>query len=89
MTDGIPRAYERIKVSRAEGVATIVLANPQRRNAIGPQMINELLWALDDARANDGVRSIVLTGEGKAFCAGGDFTAAPDRSVLPAKGDFA
>jgi enoyl-CoA hydratase/carnithine racemase len=89
VTDRIPRAYERIKVSRAEGVATIVLANPRRRNAIGPQMINELLWALDDARANDDVRSIVLTGEGKAFCAGGDFTASPDRSVLPAKGDFA
>jgi enoyl-CoA hydratase/carnithine racemase len=83
------RVYERIRVSRTAGVETIVLDNPQRRNAIGPQMINELLWALHDARGNDEVRSIVLTGEGKAFCAGGDFTAAPDRSVLPAKGDFA
>jgi len=83
------RAYERIHVAHAGGVATIVLDNPSRRNAIGPQMINELLWALDDARGDDDVRAIVLTGEGKAFCAGGDFTAAPDRSVLPAKGDFA
>jgi enoyl-CoA hydratase/carnithine racemase len=83
------RAYEKIRVDGVGGVATIVLDNPRRRNAIGPQMINELLWALHDARADDEVRSIVLTGEGKAFCAGGDFTAAPDRSVLPPKGDFA
>ncbi len=37
-------------------------------------MINELLWALEDARDADATcASIVLTGEGKAFCAGGDF----------------
>jgi enoyl-CoA hydratase/carnithine racemase len=89
VTRAIDRAYERIRVASAGGVATIVLDNPRRRNAIGPQMINELLWALDDARADDEVRAVVLTGEGKAFCAGGDFTAAPDRSVLPPKGDFA
>ena len=43
-------------------------------------MVNELLYALDDAHADEDVASIVLTGEGKAFCAGGDFaqmTAAP------------
>jgi enoyl-CoA hydratase/carnithine racemase len=83
------RAYERIKVERDGGVATIALSNPPRRNAIGPRMMNELLWALEDARAEDGVRSIVLTGEGKAFCAGGDFTGATHDSELPHKGDFA
>ena len=36
-------------------------------------MVNELLWALDDALGDDAVRSIVLTGAGNAFCAGGDF----------------
>jgi enoyl-CoA hydratase/carnithine racemase len=82
-------AYERIKVERAGAVETIWLSNPQRRNAIGPRMINELLSALDDARAADAVRSIVLTGDGKAFCAGGDFGGATDESNLPHKGDFA
>ena len=83
------RSYERIRVERGGGVETIWLSNPPRRNAIGPRMMNELLWALADARAADEVRSIVLTGEGKTFCAGGDFTGATHESELPHKGDFA
>jgi enoyl-CoA hydratase/carnithine racemase len=67
------RAYTRIRAERAGGVETITLAYPERRNAIGPRMSSELLWALEDARAADDVRAIVLTGEGKAFCSGGDF----------------
>jgi len=86
------RDYARIKVARQGGVETITLSNPEKRNAIGPRMTNELLWALEDARAADDVRSIVLTGEGKAFCAGGDFsemtTGAAD-SKLAHKGDYA
>jgi enoyl-CoA hydratase/carnithine racemase len=83
------RTYERIVVTRAGSVETIALNNPPRRNAIGPQMTNELLWALEDARAAGDVRAIVLTGEGKAFCAGGDFAGANVGDGLPPKGDFA
>jgi enoyl-CoA hydratase/carnithine racemase len=86
------REYGRIKVARAGGVETITLYNPERRNAIGPQMTNELLWALEDARGADEVRAIVLTGDGKAFCAGGDFaqmTGGADAAKLPHKGDYA
>jgi enoyl-CoA hydratase/carnithine racemase len=86
------RDYARIKVARQGGVETITLSNPEKRNAIGPRMTNELLWALEDARAADEVRSIVLTGEGKAFCAGGDFsemTAGAADSKLAHKGDYA
>jgi enoyl-CoA hydratase/carnithine racemase len=67
------RAYQRIRVTREGGVETITLSNPKRRNAIGPRMMTEIFWALEDARAADEVRSIVLTGEGNAFCSGGDF----------------
>ena len=88
------RAYQKIRVATdpASAVTTITLFNPERRNAIGPQMTNELLYALDDAHANADVRVIVLTGEGKAFCAGGDFaqmTAGGDADALPFKGDYA
>src|SRR5579863_7184049 len=86
------RQYGRIKVTRQEGVETLTLSNPEKRNAIGPRMTNELLWALEDARAADDVRSIVLTGEGKAFCAGGDFsemTSGVVESKLAHKGDYA
>ena len=85
------RPYQRIRVARRDGVETITLAYPQRRNAIGPRMMNELLWALEDARAADEVRSIVLTGEGSTFCASGDFaemTSGTTESELPRRGDF-
>src|SRR4030081_1116274 len=87
------RLYAKIKVSDAESVLTITLHVPERRNAIGPQMIHELLHAIDDAHADDDIRSIVLTGDGKAFCAGGDFAqmtgGAADGPALPPKGDYA
>jgi enoyl-CoA hydratase/carnithine racemase len=65
--------YERIKVARDGAVEMITLNNPKRRNAIGPRMMTELWWAIDDAKASDEVRVVVLTGEGAAFCSGGDF----------------
>jgi enoyl-CoA hydratase/carnithine racemase len=86
------RDYGRIKVARDAGVETLTLSYPERRNAIGPQMTNELLWALEDARSADEARVIVLTGEGKAFCAGGDFaqmTSGADGPALAPKGDYA
>jgi enoyl-CoA hydratase/carnithine racemase len=88
----IERAYEKIKVTRDGGVVTLTLSNPARRNAIGPRMTNELLYALEDARAAADVRVIVLTGEGKAFCSGGDFaemTSGATESTLSHKGDYA
>ncbi len=86
------RSFSKIRV--AEGTVTrVTLYNPERRNAIGPQMTNELLWALDDAAKSDAVRVVVITGEGKAFCAGGDFAqmtgGASDAVELPHKGDYA
>ncbi len=88
------RLYAKIRtMSGAHGVRTLTLFNPERRNAIGPQMINELLYAIDDAHADESVRSLVLTGEGGAFCAGGDFAqmtpSGGEGQVLPPKGDYA
>src|SRR5580704_2914060 len=86
-----PASFERIKVGREGTTQTITLANAARRNAIGPVMANELLHALEAAQRDDAVRVIVLTGEGKAFCAGGDFgeMQAGATSKLAHKGDYA
>ncbi len=84
--------YQRLRVASHEGVQTLTLSYPERRNAIGPLMTNELLWALARAHEDEKVRVVVLTGEGKAFCAGGDFaqmTGGGDASELPPKGDYA
>jgi enoyl-CoA hydratase/carnithine racemase len=66
------RPYKTILAEKTGAVATITLNVPDRKNPLGPLMVNELLYALDDARADDEVRVVVLTGAGDAFSAGGD-----------------
>ena len=61
----------RIQVD-ARGVATLTLARPGKHNAMSGRMIRELHEAADRLRADDGVRVVVLAGEGASFCAGGD-----------------
>jgi enoyl-CoA hydratase/carnithine racemase len=81
-----------IQAEHAGAVARLTLDNPARRNAIGPRMVDELLHALDAAWTDDAVRSIVLTGAGKAFCAGGDFSqmsGGADAPPLEHRGDYA
>jgi methylglutaconyl-CoA hydratase len=53
-------------------VRTITLDSPSSANALSTGLLHQLRAALDDARADPGVRLIVLTGAGKAFCAGAD-----------------
>ena len=93
MKDGASDArFALIKSEHAGGVATITLNNPAKRNAIGPRMVNELLYAIEAASADEQVRSLVLTGEGRAFCAGGDFSqmsGGGDVAELEHKGDYA
>jgi len=68
------RQYERIRVERSGARALITLANATRRNAISPVMTTELISALAAAQSDESVRVIVITGEGKTFSAGGDFS---------------
>ena len=63
--------YTTLKFEREEAIARITLARPEKRNAISRAMIEELLRAFDEAEQS-GARVVVLTGEGKAFCAGMD-----------------
>jgi len=58
-----------------DGVATLTLCRPEVMNAVRRQTTTEILAALDDVRRNDAVRCLVLTGEGRGFCAGDDFQA--------------
>ncbi|ANM76429.1 1,4-Dihydroxy-2-naphthoyl-CoA synthase [Serratia marcescens] len=57
----------------ADGIAKITINRPQVRNAFRPQTVKEMLDALANARYDDGIGVIILTGAGdKAFCSGGD-----------------
>ena len=63
---------EFITVSLDDGIATITLNRPDKRNAINDQMRAELIAAFAAADADKEVRAIILTGAGRGFCSGGD-----------------
>jgi enoyl-CoA hydratase len=66
-------SYELISYEVADGVATVTLDNPEKRNMLSGQMLSELVAAMKQARDAEEVRAVVLTGAGdKAFCAGAD-----------------
>jgi 2-(1,2-epoxy-1,2-dihydrophenyl)acetyl-CoA isomerase len=64
--------WEFVLFSKEEGIGTVTLNRPDAMNALGGGMRQEILAALETAAADEEVRVIVITGAGKAFCAGGD-----------------
>lgn len=64
--------YETIRYEVADGVATITLNRPDRLNAFNEQMMHEMIAACDAIDADDAVRAVIVTGEGRGFCAGAD-----------------
>lgn len=67
--------YGEIRLAVADGVATITLDRPEKLNAFTATMMAELLDAFDRTDADDAVRAVVVTGAGRAFCAGADLSA--------------
>lgn len=67
-------AYQTIRYDVADGILTITLNRPEKLNAFTAEMMAELIDAFDKADADDAVRAIVVTGEGRAFCAGADLS---------------
>ncbi|ANP44948.1 crotonase/enoyl-CoA hydratase family protein [Candidatus Viadribacter manganicus] len=70
--------YEAIKLDIANGVATLTLHRPDRMNAFNELMMHEMIAAFDVTDADDSVRAVIVTGEGRAFCAGADLASAGD-----------
>ena len=64
--------YEHIQVSEADGITTITLCRPDRLNAFIGHMRRDLAEALEHTGSDRNVRVVVITGAGRAFCAGGD-----------------
>ncbi|MCA1774836.1 MAG: enoyl-CoA hydratase-related protein [Paracoccaceae bacterium] len=75
-------AYETIKVSTEEHVATITLNRPDALNALNQKLLRELCQALEEADTSEKVRCIVLTGSEKSFAAGADVTEMADKSFV-------
>jgi enoyl-CoA hydratase/carnithine racemase len=82
--------FETLLYDVADRVATVTLNRPDRLNAVNTTMIRELVEAFDAADGDDGVRAVIVTGAGRAFCAGADlgsggttFASGPGRAETP------
>jgi len=67
--------FGEIRYEVADGVCTVTLNRPDRLNAVTATMLGELREAWDRADADDAVRAVIVTGAGRAFCAGADLGA--------------
>ena len=64
--------YETICYSVADNIATLTLSRPEKLNALTTRMVDEMINAFDRIDADDDVRVVIVTGAGRAFCAGAD-----------------
>ena len=67
--------FEEVLYDVADGICTVTLNRPDRLNAVTSRTIHELIEAFDRADADDAVRAVIVTGSGRAFCAGADLGA--------------
>ncbi|MET0376073.1 MAG: enoyl-CoA hydratase-related protein [Rhizorhabdus sp.] len=70
--------FETIRYDVADSIATITLNRPDRLNAFNSTMAREMIAAFDLTDADDAVRVVIVTGEGRGFCAGADLEAGAD-----------
>jgi enoyl-CoA hydratase/carnithine racemase len=73
-----PIPYQTIRYEVADHVATVTLQRPEKLNAANPRMVDDLITALDRIDADDDIRAVIVTGSGRAFCAGADISGGTD-----------
>lgn len=79
--------YQTIGYDVEDGILTITLSRPERLNAFTGEMMSEMIDAFDHADADDSIRAIIVTGDGRAFCAGADLGAGGDTFNSESRGD--
>ncbi len=76
--------YKFIDLQVESGIATITFNRPDKRNAMSDDMRSEFIDGLERVAGDKAIRAVVLTGAGKAFCAGGDIAGMEKRMNAPA-----
>jgi len=79
--------YETLLYDVDDGILTLTLHRPEKLNAFTDTMMREMVDALDRADADDAVRAIIVTGAGRAFCAGADLSAGAKTFDYAARAD--
>jgi len=82
-------ALETLRCDVQDGIATITLNRPEKMNAFTAQMRDDLVAAFDHTDADDAVRVVIVTGAGRAFCAGADLSSGGKTFDYAARGDAA
>src|SRR5258705_3670871 len=72
--NGVHMDFHQIIYSKENRVATITLNRPTKLNAYSEVMVHEIIAALADARDDEEVRAVIITGAGRGFCSGGDIS---------------
>ena len=83
------KPLETLLYSVENGVATITLNRPEKMNAFTTQMRDELVAVFDETDADDAVRAVIITGAGRAFCAGADLSSGGKTFDYASRGDAA
>ncbi len=79
-------SYERIHLAIADGIATLTLDQPKTMNAMSVPLQREVMAALDELSGSSGIRALIITGTGKAFCSGADLGSMSPDSEGPSLG---
>jgi len=78
--------FKYIIYEKSEGIATITINRPEALNAFNAEVVGEILQALEDVKADESVRVVILTGAGeRAFSAGADIKAMKGMNALKAR----
>ena len=67
--------YEQIATSVDEGILTLTLNRPEKLNAFTARMMHEMIDVFTKVNSDDDVGAVIVTGAGRAFCAGADLSA--------------
>jgi enoyl-CoA hydratase/carnithine racemase len=67
-------SFETILYAVDDGIATITLNRPEKLNAFTAQMMVDMIKAFDETDGDDKVKAVIVTGAGRAFCAGADLS---------------
>lgn len=80
--------YKTILVEQRDNIAVLFLNRPNKLNAFTFSMMEEIISALDSLEANDSINAVIITGKGRAFCAGADLSSGQE-TFNPSFDDFA
>ena len=75
------KSLNNVKMEKKDGIGWVILNRPEKRNAMSPALHSDMNEALDIMADDDDVKVVVLTGAGRAFCAGGDVKSMGERSA--------